>query len=107
MVMVRVPVVARDAVVNLRLDVPVPVMDVGVKVAVTPDGKVLGDKVTVELNPPETVLVMLVELELPRVTLTVFGEALRAKLGGASAVTVRVTVAVLTVDPDVPVMVMG
>lgn len=85
---------ARVVVLRVRVDVPVPVMDVGLKLAVTPDGSLLADKVTAELNPPETVLVIVEVTELPRTTLTEVGDALRAKLAPAGAVTVRVTVVV-------------
>ena len=90
-VMVLLPVLALEVAANLRVDVPVPVIDAGVKVAVTPDGRVLADKVTAESNPPVTVLVIVVLPELPLRTLTEVGEALRAKPGAA---TVRVTVVV-------------
>jgi hypothetical protein len=105
--MVWVPELARELTVSLRVDVPVPVMDGGLKLAVTLLGRPLADKVTAELNPPETVLVIVEVPELPLDTVTEVGEALRVKLALAGAVTVRVTVVVLTVDPAVPVMVIG
>lgn len=105
MVMVRVPVVARVVVLSVRVEVPVPVIEVGLKVAVTPDGRPLADKVTAELNPPETVLVIVEVPELPPVTVIDVGEALRVKLALAGAVTVRLTVVVSTRLPLVPVTV--
>ena len=95
---------------NLRVDVPVPVMDAGLKLAVTSAGKPLADKVTAESNPPETVLVIVVLPELPLRTLTEVGEALRVKLPVTGAVTVRLTVVELIIVPvfaSVPVMVIG
>ena len=109
-VMVLVPVLALELTVNLRLDVPLPVMEAGVKVAVTPDGKVLVDNVTADPNPPETVLVILVLPELPLRTLSEVGEALRVKLPVTGAVTVRLTLVELTLSPvfaSVPVMEIG
>jgi hypothetical protein len=105
--MVWDPVLAREPAVNLRVDVPVPVMDVGVKDAVTPEGKLLTDKATAEVKPPETVLVTVVVLELLLVTVTVVGEALREKLAPAPAVTVSETVVEITRLPLVPDTVMG
>jgi len=103
MVTVVVPVVALEVVENLRVDVPVPVIDAGVKVAVTPDGRVLFDKVTAESNPPDTVLVIVVLPELPLRTLTEVGEALRTKPPVTGAVTVRLTVVVFVIVPVEPV----
>lgn len=105
MVMVCVPVAARVVVLSVRVDVPVPVMDVGLKVAVTPDGTPLADRVTAESKPPETVLVIVEVPELPLTTVSVLGDALRAKLALAEAVTVSVTVAVCVTPPPVPVTV--
>ena len=108
MVTVLVPVLAPEDTVNLRVDFPVPVMDAGLKLAVTSAGKPLADKVTAESNPPETVLVIVVLPELPLRTLTEVGEALRVKLPVTGAVTVRLTVVELIIVPvfaSVPVMV--
>ena len=49
-----------DATVNVRVEVPVPVIDVGLKPAVTPEGSVEYVRATGELNPPVTVLVIVV-----------------------------------------------
>jgi len=96
-----------EATLSVRVDVPVPVMDVGLKLAVTPVGWPLADKLTAESNPPETVLVIFEVPELPLETLIDVGEAERAKLATTGAVTVRVTVVVCIRLPLVPVMVIG
>ena len=106
-VMVWVPVLALLLTVSLRVDVPVPVMDVGLKVEVTPDGRPLAIKVTAELNPPVTVLVIVEVPELPLDTVIEVGEAVSVKLPLTGAVTVRVTVVVCTRLPLVPVTVIG
>ncbi len=106
MVMVCVPVAVPVVVLSVRVDVPAPVMDVGLKVAVTPDGSPLADKAIAELKPPVTVLVIVEVTELPLTTLTEEGEALRVKLPVTGAVTVRLTVAVCVSPPPVPVTVM-
>lgn len=100
--MVWVPELAREPTVSLRVDVPVPVMDEGLKLAVTLLGRPLADKVTAELNPPETVLLIVEVPELPLDTVTEVGEALRVKLALAGAVTVRLTVAVCEMVPFGP-----
>ena len=67
MVSVEVPVAAVDATVSVNLDEPEPGagMDAGLKLAVTPEGKPVTDKATAELNPPDTVVVMVDEPLLP------------------------------------------
>lgn len=61
------------------VEVPLPVIEVGLKVTVTPLGWPLADKVTAESNPPVVVLVM-VEVPLePWATETAVGLAERLK----------------------------
>ena len=79
MVMVWVPVVARVVVLRVRVEVPAPVMEVGLKLAVTPEGSPLADKLIAELNPPVTALVIWEVPELPLTTVTEVGEVLQAK----------------------------
>lgn len=45
------------ATVNVKSDVPEPVMEVGLKLPVTPVGMPVADKATAESNPPEPVTV--------------------------------------------------
>lgn len=61
-------------------------------------------RVTAESNPPVTVLVIVEVPLLPCATETVDGDAERLK--PAAAVTVRLTVVVWVVLPEVPVTVM-
>ena len=107
--MVRVPVLALELALKVTVDFPAPgaAIDVGLKLTVIPDDWPVAERAIAELNPPETVVVMVEVPLLPLVIVTEVGEAERVKLGATGAVTVSVTVAVLTVDPDVPVMVMG
>ena len=90
-------------------DVPEPaLMLVGLKVTVTPDGTPDADKEIAELNPPEGLAVIVVAPELPRITLTDVGDALRLKLPlPAALVTVSETVAVRVRPPPVPVTVIA
>ena len=85
-----------EATARVSVDVPEPgaAIDVGLKVAVTPVGWPLAVKATAELNPPETVVVIVEEPLLPWVTETEVGEAESVKAGVAVAVTVSETVAV-------------
>jgi len=80
-VMGYVPVAVEEATVSVMLEVPAPVIEVGLKPTVTPVGWPVADKEIAELNPPVTVLVM-VELPLPPcATVTEAGEADRLKPG--------------------------
>src|ERR1700677_4940197 len=60
MVIVDVPAAAVEATVKVSVELPEPgaAMDVGLKAAVTPVGRPEADKAIAELNPPETVVVM-------------------------------------------------
>lgn len=80
-VMVYVPVAVEEATVIVRVEVPAPVINVGLKPTVTPDGWPVADKLMAELNPPVTVLVMVEWPELPCATETDAGDADRAKPG--------------------------
>ena len=75
------------------------------KVAVTPDGSVEVESVTLPLKPfcgvTETVVVPLP----PCTMLTLFGETDSVKFGGATAFTVSGTVVVAVSVPEVPVIV--
>jgi len=88
----------------VMVEVPAPVMEVGLKVTVfelpCPDA----DKEMAESKPPVTEVVIFTVPELPRATLRDVGEALIEKLA-AVPVTVSVTVVVSFVEPEVPVTV--
>jgi len=105
MVTVLVPVVAELLAVNFT--VLVPVAGFGVNVAVTPVPKPLADRVTLPVNPPEGVIVIVVVPLDERVMVKLAGDADSEKLPAATAVTVRVTVVVCVKPPPVPVMVIG
>jgi hypothetical protein len=86
------------------VDVPAPVIDVGLKLTVTPVGWPVACNPIAPLNPPVTALVIVELPWLPCTTETEAGEADRLKPG---AVTVRETVVVCDEAPDaVPVTVM-
>ena len=75
------PVAAVDATVSVTVEVPAPVIEVGLKPTVTPVGWPLADSAMAESNPPVTVLVMVLLPELPCTTETDEGEADRLKPG--------------------------
>lgn len=70
-----------EATVIVMVEVPAPVMEVGLKPTVTPAGWPLADKDMVESKPPVTVLVIVELPELPCATETEEGEAERLKPG--------------------------
>jgi hypothetical protein len=80
-VIVYVPGAVDAATSIVMVEVPAPVIEVGLKLTVTPVGWPLADKEIAESNPPVTVLVMVEVPELPCATVTEVGEAERLKLG--------------------------
>ena len=80
-VIVYVPVVVLEATVKVRVELPAPVMDVGLKPAVTPVGRPDAVKVIAEPKPFTMVLVIVDVPLLPCTTETEVGEAERLKLG--------------------------
>ena len=89
------------------VDVPEPgaAIGFGLKPTLTRDGTPLADKLIAELKPPEMAVVIVDWPELPLVTLSEVGDALMVKLGFVP-VTVRETVVVAVVLPEVPFTVM-
>ena len=81
-------------------------MLVGLKPAVTPEGKPLAERAIAELNPPEMAAVIEEVPELPGATVSEAGLAEREKPGVPLDVTVSVTLVVSVSPPPVPVMVM-
>jgi hypothetical protein len=71
--------VADEDTVIVIVDVPFPVIDVGLNPTVTPVGAPEADKATAESNPPLTVLVIVDLPELPCATDTEPGDAERLK----------------------------
>lgn len=109
MVMVWVPVLARELTVTFIVDVPEPgaAMDEGLKLTVTPEGWPVADKAIAELKPFSAAVVIVEVPELPLTTVIAVGDAVMVKLALAGAVTVRVTVDVCVTPPPVPVTVIG
>jgi hypothetical protein len=82
------------------------VTEVGLNVAFTPAGRPLADNATVPVKEEVGVIVIVVfapPFGLLRLTVTEEGEAESEKSGGTGAVTTRVTLAVRTRPPLVPV----
>ena len=90
----------------VMVEVPAPVIDVGLKLTDTRYPWPEADKAIGELNPPVTVEVTVTLLEVPRLTVIEEGEALRENPPPVP-VTVRVTVVVWDVLPEVPVTLIG
>src|SRR5207249_880872 len=101
MVTVTVPVVAVGFAVSVS--VLVVAVGLGLKAAVTPLGSVEGDRVTLPVKPfcGETVIVL--EPVLPWVTVKIGRASGRERVGAAA--TVRLSVVVRDMVPEVPVMV--
>ena len=96
MVTFAAPVVAVPVAENVRVELPLPgaAMELGLKLAVTPAGKPDAESEIAELNPPLTVVEIVLLPELPWTTDKLAGEAFKVKLGVAVAVMVRVIVVV-------------
>ena len=86
-----VPVVAVLLAVKVRVELPLPgaAIEVGLKLAVTPEGRPEADNEIAELKPPLTVVETVLLPDAPWTTDKLVGEALRVKLGVAVAVIVR------------------
>jgi hypothetical protein len=78
----------------LKSDVPVPVIDDGLKFQLTPLGSPVCESVTGASNPPVAVTVTTAKPVVPRLIDPELGETERLKLPATAAVTVRVTVVV-------------
>ena len=76
-----VPVAVPEPTVIVMVEVPAPVIEVGLKFTVTLEGWPLADKEMTPSNPPVTVLVMVEVPWLPCVTVTEEGEAESVKPG--------------------------
>jgi len=91
-----VPVVAVLLAEKVRVELPLPgaAIELGLKLAATPDGRPEAESEIAELNPPNTVVEIVLLPPLPWATDRLPGEALKVKSGVAAAVTVNVIVAV-------------
>lgn len=105
MVMVWVPVEAFREAVTVIVEVPDPVMEVGLKVMVSPPPWPDAERVMAELKPPVAVVVMVTVPEELLSTVSDVGEA-ETLNPVAVFVTVRETVVDEVVLPLVPLMVM-
>lgn len=103
-VMVRVPRVARLDTRIVIVELPAPVIEVGLKLTVTRLPWPEADNATAELNPPLTEDVTVTLPDVPRLTVMEEGDAL-SENPPPVPVTVSETVVVCTVLPDVPVTV--
>lgn len=83
-----------DGTVKLKSDVPVPVIEDGLKFQLTPLGRPLCESVTGESNPPVDVTVTTAYALVPRSMYPELGETERLKVPVTAPVTVRVTVVV-------------
>jgi hypothetical protein len=108
-VTVAVPVVAVAEAVNVRVEVALPfaggVTGLVENAAVTPVGRPLALNVVAELKLSTLVMVIVLVPLLPCFTVREAGDALMVKFGVAVAVTVRASVVVATMLPEVPVTV--
>lgn len=99
------PAATDEPAVRVRLEAPPPAMDAGLKVAVTPAGVPVTERVTDELNPPAAVVETVTRPDAVRDSVTAETEVPREKFGATE--TTSVNLAVRTMLPEVPVMVMG
>jgi hypothetical protein len=83
-----------------------PVVDGGLKVAVTPLGNPVALKATLLANPPVRVIVIVLAPLAPRLTVKLAGLAESVKSVGGGALTVRINVAPRVSPPPEPLMVM-
>ena len=93
MVMVRAPLLALRAAVTESVELPDPVIDVGLKVPVTREPSPLTLRLTAPVNPFTALMVTVYCPVLPRVTLRLAGETAMVKSGTPpTGFTTRVTV---------------
>ena len=101
----KVPVEVDEFVLTVSVDVPWPVTELGLKLALELDGNPRTLSVTVPLKPLIAATVAVYVVLLPRVTVCEDGEAEAEKLGDPPEFTTRVTVAEWMRLPLVPVIV--
>ena len=97
----KVPVVAELPTVNVNVLAEAEAF--GLKVAVTPVGRLDAEKLTLPVKPRIGLMVIVEVRVLPRATLRLLGDAERLKFG--PRFTVRAIVVVCVRPPDVPVIV--
>src|SRR5262245_36487138 len=84
-----------------------PVVEAGLKLAVTPAGKPPALNATLAVNPPLRVIVIALVSLAPRLIVKLVGFAAREQTGVGGAITVGLIVIVCVSPPPVPVMVTG
>ena len=91
----KVPAAATLLAVMVRVELPLPgaAMEVGLKLAVTPDGRPEAESAIAELNPPLGVRVIVLLVALPWFTFTDAGEAATMKSAAACFHTSEIGVA--------------
>jgi hypothetical protein len=104
-VIVAMDVPAAAVLLALKVSTLEPVVGLVPGVAVTPAGKPATASITLPVNPPASVTVMVSIAVAPSVTERVGADELRVKLGVLAAVTVSAMVVDAVIDPDVPVIV--
>jgi len=105
MVSVRFPTLALLPTFTVSVEVPEPVTEVGLKLALTRDPNPLTLRFTVPANPFTAVMVTVYWPEEFLLTVRVDGDAEIVKSGTGAGFTTRVTVVECTSEPLVPVMV--
>jgi hypothetical protein len=101
-VSVLVPVGVLERVERVSVEVPEPVTDVGLNVALVREGRLLTLKLTLPLNPLIAVTVTVYEVVPGCPTVRELGEAEIEKLGGFTELTTRVTLVEWLVLPEAP-----
>lgn len=101
------PVGAFLATVSVKCDEPAPVIEVGLKLPVTPVGMPVADRETFESKPPETAMLTTAYPLCPWSSDPDVGETEMVNAPAVAAVTVSETVAVCVIPPPVPVTVIG
>jgi hypothetical protein len=79
MVRAKAPVAAAAEAVRVKVELPDPVIEAGLKAAVTPEGNPAADSATVPLNPLSALMVTVKVVWLPCATVREPGEAERVK----------------------------
>lgn len=102
----KVPVGAFLATVSVKSELPAPVMEVGLKLPVTPVGIPVAVRAMAESNPPVTLVETTAKPLWPCSRKPEVGETEMANVPVGAAVTVSETVAVWVMPPPVPVTVM-
>lgn len=101
------PVAAALLAVKLNVELPLPgaAIELGLKLAVTPEGRPETESEITAFNPPLMVVEIVLLPEPPWATDKLLGEALKVKSGVGAAVMVSATVVLWVIPPPVALMV--